>query len=253
MSGPYAVVMRFQARRPISPPLPEGVHASFLDLVRRLDPALGEVLHAPGHRLRPYTLAQLGRRGTTEFILRVGVVAPDIFQRFWDRWERCSGASLRLNSQRLRPLEVRRDGPWAGSLDWSGFASFSPVRQVTLTFCTPTTFRQGDVDLPLPVPRLILSGLFARWNASAPWFLELDPRLFESDVVLGPARLRTVPVWDGRARIWGFVGRAELRVKASAPRELAKGVAILAAFAFFSGVGRRTTHGFGLVRHHYAA
>lgn len=240
--------MRFRAGRSVPQPLPEVVHAAFLDLVRRLDPALAEVLHAPGHRVRPYTLAQLGKRGGEEFILRVGVLAPDLFERFWDRWDRRSGAPLRLNNRRLAPVEVHCKGPWAGSLAWSAFAHLPPAHQVTLIFCTPTTFRQGDVDLPLPVPRLILSGLLAIWNASAPRPIKLDPDLFESHVALGPARVRTTPSWDGRARIWGFVGRAQLRVKATAPQELGQALAVLSHFAFFAGVGRKTTHGFGLVR-----
>jgi len=253
MNGPYAVVMRFRAPQPFSAPVPEALHAAFLGLVRRADPALAHALHAPGHPFRPYTLALLGPRAGLELRLRLSVLSPDLFARFWERWERRGGFPLRLGRMRLAPVEVRTSGPWAGQILWSEFWRLPPVRRVTLAFATPTTFRQGDVDLPLPVPGLLFPGLLAKWNMAAPQPLDLSPTLFSQKLALASAQIRTCAQWDGRARIWGFVGRAEFRLKRDSPADLGRAVAMLSAFAAFCGAGRRTTHGFGLVRLLHAA
>ncbi|MGC8963712.1 MAG: CRISPR system precrRNA processing endoribonuclease RAMP protein Cas6 [Candidatus Bipolaricaulaceae bacterium] len=253
MNGPYAVVLRFRAGQPVLPAVPEAIHAAFLGLVRRADPALFAILHAPNHRVRPYTLAVLGPRGGLELRLRLSVLCPDLFLRFWERWEQRGGIPLRLGRAWLAPAEIQTKGPWAGETPWTKFAELPPAQRVALAFATPTTFRQGDVDIPLPVPRLLFSGLLAKWNAASPNPLDLDPENIARFVAVKEARVRTQPIWDGRARIWGFVGCVEFRLKRDSPQALRQGLAILSAFSFYAGVGRRTTHGMGLVRLLHAA
>ncbi len=248
MNGPYAVVLSFRSCRPIAPPAPEAIHAAFLDLARRADPALAAALHAPGHRVRPYTLALIGPRAGTILRLRLSVLAPELFSRFWDRWDRRGGLPLRLGRGWLAPEKVQTEGPWAGQILWKALAARPPVRCLRLAFCTPTTFRQGDLDLPLPVPKLLFGGLLLKWNATSPFPLSFGAEIIAQNVAVRGAHLRTVPVWDGRARIWGFVGPVEFAVRRDAPEELRQGLATLAAFAPFAGAGRRTTHGLGLVR-----
>jgi len=248
MNGPYAVVLRYRAREPLSAPAPEAVHGAFLAMVRRADPALAATLHSPHHRFRPYTLALLGPREGLELRLRLGVLAPALFQEFWKRWERRGGFPLRLGRTWLSPVAVQTSGPWCGEIPWPWFWELAPVRRVVLTFATPTTFRQGDVDLPLPLPRLLFAGLLAKWNAASPKPLHVDPEMFARFLALTDGRVRICSVWDGRATIRGFVGAVEFRLKREAPAELRQALAMLSAFAPYAGAGRHTTHGFGLVR-----
>lgn len=252
MNGPYAVVLSFRSRRSLVRPTPEAVHAAFLDLARRADPALFATLHAPSHRLRPYTLALLGPRASSALRLRLSVLAPDLFSRFWERWDCRGGLPLRLGRTWLAPEAVQTHGPWAGQVAWSALVELPPVHRLRLAFCTPTTFRQGDLDTPLPIPALLFAGLFAKWNAASPFPLTLDLEELARCVGVREAHIRTQPVWDGRTRIWGFVGQIEFFVRREASPELLRNLAALAAFVPFAGAGRRTTHGLGLVRLLYA-
>ncbi len=248
MNGPYAVVLSFRGGRDLAPAAPEAVHAAFLDLVRRADRALAATLHMPGHRLRPYTLALVGSRGGATLRLRLSVLAPELFLRFWERWNRRGGLPLRLGRKWLGPEGVQTQGPWAGYVPWKALRELQPAHRLLLAFCTPTAFRQGDLDLPLPVPKLLFAGLLTKWNAASPFPLDLDPELFGRYVAVREARIRTRRVWDGRTHIWGFVGPVEFLVRRDAPSELSQGLTTLATFAFYAGAGRRTTHGFGLAR-----
>lgn len=253
MNGPYAVVLSFRSRRPLVRPTPEALHAAFLDLTRRADPALSATLHAPGHRLRPYTLALLGPQAGSTLRLRLSVLAPDLFSRFWDRWDRRGGLPLRLGRKWLAPEAVQTHGPWAGQVAWKALVELPPVQRLRLAFCTPTTFRQGDLDTPLPIPPLLFAGLLAKWNAASPFPLGLDPEAFGLHLGVREAWVRTRRVWDGRAHIWGFVGPVEFVARRDAPQHFTQALAILAAFAPYAGAGRRTTHGLGLVRLLHAA
>ncbi|MBC7343990.1 MAG: CRISPR system precrRNA processing endoribonuclease RAMP protein Cas6 [Clostridia bacterium] len=122
------------------------------------------------------------------------------------------------------------------------------TRIIRFRFCTPTTFRQGDLDLPLPVPALVFKSLLDLWNLHAPKPIVLGPHALERGLALASCRIRTRRFFDGHAFIPGFVGLCEFRLTKVLSDEEAAAVRALAAFAFFSGIGRKTTHGMGLVR-----
>lgn len=249
MTGPYALVLRFRAKRPLPKLSPQRIHGSFLGLIRSGDPSLAELLHSPGMGRRPFSLAPLGRiEGSDVLSLRLAVLAPALFAKFWERWNKRGGLPLMIGKTRLVPIASRQDGPWAGTNRWDGFGDGGTDRVIRLHFCTPTAFRQGDLDLPLPLPRLVFRGLLSRWNAFAPVPLPVDGETIDRAVALSSARIETRMFYDGRARIPGFVGPVEFRILRSASGDDTRSLHVLAEFAFYAGVGRKTTHGMGLVR-----
>lgn len=159
-----------------------------------------------------------------------------------------AGVPLVLERRRFLPSAAEEEGPWAGRSDWEALGKDRAQGPLQMIFCTPTTFRQGDLDLPLPVPRLVLGGLLEKWNRFSPFPLPLDPESLERRVALSAGRVRIRPFHDGRDEIRGFVGCAEFHVARSASAEERRALGALADFAFFAGVGRKTTHGMGLVR-----
>jgi len=249
MTDPYALVLRFRAHQPLKRVTPEKIHAAFLGLVQSGDPSLAELLHSSRMGRRPFSLAPVGRiEGSDTLSLRLGVIDPELFARFWERWNKRGGLPLQIGRTKLVPIASRQDGPWAGTKPWDEFGRGASSRAIRLHFCTPTAFRQGDLDLPLPLPRLVFRSLLARWNAFAPISLPLDGEMIDRTVALSSVQIKTRMFFDGRSHIPGFVGPVELRIMRRAPDEIVHALHILAEFAFFAGVGRKTTHGMGLVR-----
>ena len=249
MTGPYALVLRFRASRPLEKLTPERLHGAFLGLVQAGDPSLAKLLHSPQMGRRPFSLVPIGRiEGSDTISLRLGVIDPALFAQFWERWNKRGGFPLPIGRMKLRPIASRQDGPWAGTVPWDKFGKDTTSRIIRLHFCTPTAFRQGDLDLPLPLPRLVFRGLLTRWNAFAPIPLPLNGETIERSVALSHARIETRTFFDGRSHIPGFVGPVEFRILRSAPAESIPALHALAEFAFFAGIGRKTTHGMGLVR-----
>ncbi|MFQ5905358.1 MAG: CRISPR-associated endoribonuclease Cas6 [bacterium] len=138
---------------------------------------------------------------------------------------------------------------------WSGYATYEellagarPETELTLEFKSPTAFRQGDLVLPLPMPKLVFQSYLERWEQFSP--VALLPDLIErAERGLGVARHRiwTRPFFDGHGLVPGFVGRVTFIIK-GLDKEVVRQLNVLADYAFYAGTGWKTTHGMGLTR-----
>lgn len=114
---------------------------------------------------------------------------------------------------------------------------------ITLKLTSPTSFKQGKIIQPFPLPELVFSGLLRRWNQFAPpdlHFPKLDWQGMISAYDLKTYALRL----EGGAEI-GSQGWVKYRFP---DPEQARIATILAHYASFSGVGRKTTMGMGQAR-----
>lgn len=152
---------------------------------------------------------------------------------------------------------------------WAGFARFEELlagaaeheTSWTIHFATPTAFKAGDAELPLPIPRLCFQSWLHSWDehAPVPFFHDKATRkTFLMEVVEGnvsvtysPLRLqRPTFYFDGtRTREQGFVGTCRFAVR---PTKVApyyrKILAALTHYSFYAGTGRKTTMGMGMTR-----
>lgn len=156
-------------------------------------------------------------------------------------------------------LQVRRwcvspgDHPWAGATSFrelvDGWRTAEPVpRRVAFEFVTPTAFRVGRSNVPLPLPGLVFGSLQRRWTAwsraalpggrDARWTHRLRVSRYD---------LRTRMADFGAYRQVGFVGECEFEVAEDSDED-ARAVQVLAGFAFYAGVGVKTAMGMGQVR-----
>ena len=147
--------------------------------------------------------------------------------------------------------------------DWSGYTTWhdlveraEPDPDIALNFVSPTAFSFGQKEwgkkaVVLPQPALVFGNLLRTWNALAPDELhieadELMPCVEEHVVVSRIDRLKTSVLKFKHSLQIGFVG--EVTYKCMAERERARRqVNTLADFAFYAGVGMKTTMGMGQV------
>ena len=236
---PAALVILLDTPRPPSP-----VHLRGW-LYHTLTPRFPELHKGAGPR--PFALAAgAGNDGGTwaRFAFLDDALADAAAGALWDRL----GKPLPLGKTQVRLLAVLEHAhPLAGKKSWPALLGAEPASDVLLEFLTPTLFKKGDVHYPVPDPERILRSLIRRWNAFAPermaegLILELSKKV--------TARFLNVHTRaaHGHTRTPGFVGRIALHFpKASEPE--GRWVARLGELAFFSGVGAKTTLGFGLAR-----
>ncbi|MBE7471291.1 MAG: CRISPR-associated protein Cas6 [Anaerolineae bacterium] len=256
-----------------------------LRLIGGREPALAQELHQ-AERARPYTVSNLvlGKRAGGSLHAQAGQSG---WLRFTGLTEAVSRHLLALAQQPPESVELdgyqfQVSGatldpavhPWAGQITYQDLAApyllggrASPGSTLRLEFASPTTFRSQGRFLPLPQPELVFGSLLDRWQTFAPIALHPDTRRFAAEaVVLSRYELRTrgMPYvkagtrGGGEARsggeqaghyptIIGFTGRVIFAVL-NRDRYWLNVLHLLAAFAFYSGVGYQTAAGLGQVR-----
>lgn len=249
-------------------------HAAFLRTVREADPALAEVLHVPQFQVRPFTVSPLlgvGRardgmvtvRPDEDYFLRFTVLYEPIFEQFMARFLRGQGRPVVRLGRAL--FLVREILVTPESLPWAGYTSFGQLyrqarseSEIELEFTSPTVFSfgrkaWGHKFVPLPEPALVFRSLWKKWNICAFPEMTLDDALLEyvaENVVVKRYQLETRMQHFGRWPQVGFVGCVTFKLMGRRETDdlFRRQLNLLADFAFYSGVGYKTTQGMGQCR-----
>lgn len=172
------------------------------------------------------------------------------------------------------------DHPWAGQSSFQQLVVRSqqaaPPHEVWLEFASPTAFSSADLNIPLPDPLRVFGSLWQQWNILNP-----SPAVFALPETFMDFVQHFVPLTEYRAHSETVqlktpeIGFCADRVKfAIKPRakvnnrlriknpdrartldalnnlrdDLARAAALLCDFAFYCGVGIKTTTGMGMTR-----
>lgn len=248
-------------------------HAAFLKAVQESDAALSEALHTPHQPIRPFTVSPLMGVGRVrngqvrlspgqDYFLRLTVLHPPIFERLMARFLKGEGRLLiQLGQAHLLIKEILvtpGSHPWAGYTSWTDLmAGAMPEAEITLDFASPTAFSFGQKEwgkkvVVLPEPGLVFGSLIRTWNSLSPPLLRIErdglTAYVEDNVVVTRLNgLETRMLHFSRSPQVGFVGRVTYGLMADnliARRALNA----LADFAFYAGVGMKTTMGMGQCR-----
>jgi CRISPR-associated endoribonuclease Cas6 len=251
----------------LPPALGRATHAIFLDWVRGVAPAAATALHA-AEPLKPFTTGlleegvRLDAAGTSWlpdrlYHLRFTSFSPELSALLRERVLPARPERVRLEQGEGRVEAVYTaagEHPWAGQTTYEALArehllaTRPPPARLALGFDAPTTFRVAGRHVPLPLPELVYGSLLERWNAWAPVRLDEGLRArATSALAVAYHRLQSRQVRFGDSQQVGFVGQCAY-VAIERDADLLRQLGILTAFAFWSGVGHRTTMGLGRLR-----
>lgn len=124
-------------------------------------------------------------------------------------------------------------------------AAWESDRHISFAFCTPTAFRQGEYDSALPTRDSVFNSLLKRWKNYSN--LEISETIIEA-IFPSFFDIRTEIVAEQRSKFIGCVGNITYRILANVDPILIKQINALADFAVYSGIGRKTPMGMGMVR-----
>ena len=279
---PYAIVIHAFPRTDLPVVHAQGkiLHGLFYELLQKASTVKGDEIHSVAG-LKPFSTALLlsARQRRAEHIrageeIKVRFTFLDdslypLLARYF-----LSAPDLSFDLVRTELVVARiLSTPQSGE-EWAGCASFEEIcaraseeeKQFSFQFATPTFFKRGggpaypDLIVPLPLPDLLFGSLLRNWNQFAPssfmeaallreicsHHLEITHHRITSQL----ARL-VFQREDAQYRTTtfpGFIGTCSLRLVELHDRAIIKTLNALADFAFFSGVGARTTMGFGIAR-----
>ncbi len=268
-----AIVVNLIATQDGRVPLTQGAlaHAAFLDLVAAADPDLATRLHESGAR-QPFTISPLrelpGQADAGGYRLRAGARAalrltlldPDLFLAFLKRLL-AAGPDLRLRIGDVTfAVESAIGAP--GSHPWAGYTTAGELRQaagteqrIRMVFASPTAVSLGEKGAArqrmvlIPIPQYVFASLRGAWNRLTGDEIPIGFEEWVADCVF----VREVRDWQTavyqlkRGVHPGGFGDVTFEALDPAPTFL-RMLNRLADFAFYSGVGSKTTMGMGQAR-----
>lgn len=204
-----------------------------------------------------------------QYCLRVTSLSADLTSALTGRLFAATLAhgSVRLGGTEAEVKAVQMDGN-----GWTGRSSFEalarqcltpseipdrPINGLSWEFATPTAFHHSGLTIPLPLPSLVFGSLIHAWDQFSLLPMPVTLHAFvDRQVGIARHRIATRIVHFGKKEQHiGFVGTATYRFLAErsglSPDEFHQRVrmlVLLAAFAFYAGVGIRTAAGMGQVR-----
>lgn len=279
---PYAIVIHAFPRTdlPLAHAQGKVLHGLFYELLQKASDAKGDEVHSI-NGLKPFSTALLlnERQRRSDYIrageeLKVRFAFLDdaiypLLARYFLTTPDLSFELVRTELTVARILSTPQSGEeWAGGVSFDDLhASASETeKQFSFHFATPTFFKRGggptypDLLVPLPLPDLVFGSLLRNWNQFSPSsFVEANllKEICSHHLEMTHHRISSQQARlvfqreDGQYRTSsfpGFVGSCTFRLVGLQDPGVVKTLNALADFAFFSGVGAKTTMGFGVAR-----
>ena len=245
---PVKILLRFRCSRPIKVSLlkPKTIHGLFFSLFNKEN---GEIFHKPS--VKPFSLFfpiyfRSPEKEVFSFSVELNLLKNDLFPLvsrtlFLKNPESFNVEGTDVEFSSVKPLALET---------YEGFfEKHTCSKDIVLDFSTPALFKKGSYDYLLPEPYLIFKSLLRRFNRFSP--IKISPevlKIIKERVIVSGCWIKTkkVELMKG-AKITGFTGRVYLYSYCT-DKEFLKNLGVLLAFSQFSGVGRKTTMGFGKVK-----
>jgi CRISPR-associated endoribonuclease Cas6 len=263
---PHSLVLNLVPQSPIYPDYLTGrhYHALFLEIISSVDKPLASRLHEQKAE-KAFTLSPIQTnqkqihwqyerpiKAGTACWWRITLLDDLLFGQLTKLW-------LNLNPQKAWHLGAADLlitsvlGTPQSTQPWANYASYSQLyeqassecRTADLTFYTPTSFRQGVVDNPIPDCDRVFNSLLRRWNAYSG--IEI-PTTLVAAMAPSYVNIRTAIAPDGHSQFVGCVGEVKFKLFGDLEPTVIKQFNALADFALYAGVGRKTPMGMGMTR-----
>jgi CRISPR-associated endoribonuclease Cas6 len=249
----YALVIQLGAvsQQIIPASLGIEIHSQVRNWLRLADPQIADIIHRA--QVSPFSLSGLmGYRRQPkakpgdDFIFRICLLDGNLINPLLKGIEQSDTQLLDLGEC---PFVIRSiytlpgTHPLADTSDYRILANIDKISDdITLKFISPTSFKQAGKIQPFPLPELVFGSLLRRWNAFAP--PELNFPSVEWNAQASAFEMKTYALKLEAGAEIGAEGWVKYRFFDA---EQARIATVLAHFASFAGVGRKTAMGMGQV------
>lgn len=261
------VILESQARIDTIP-ANQQLHGAFLERIREHCPETSARLHDDDGR-KPFTLSGLRRvaEAPQQLAFRVTALSHQVVDAVVTAFQPDPRESFRIRGRSMRVLEVRNSDPqWGAATTYDALvarhATPPPVsgRYLGFEFVSPTAFKASDsrdrAASLFPLPALLFGSIASAFRTHATWanaavgatvleqLNETEAAIEDTIEVSGYSLASGAVRFSNYVKV-GFVGRIEYGFCRDAPPAHVAMLRTLAEFAFFAGVGIKTTMGMG--------
>ncbi len=226
-----------------------GLHGLLFHVLQQANPQTAAWLHdhaAP----KPFTMAPYYTQAGHLEGLRYTALHEEAAGILYHAWTLAHQSQQQLRLGRYQTFTVREIQLLPTPTFYQLAQESMPAATLTCHFLSPTSFKQGPGDLPLPLPANVFGSLWRTWNAFAPDILHLPETWLDwcaQDIFITAHQIHTVVVpFNRHTDFTGFVGQSTFRARrgSDADRRIWHTLGQLAPFC---GVGRKTAMGMGIV------
>ncbi|UIE40011.1 CRISPR system precrRNA processing endoribonuclease RAMP protein Cas6 [Leptodesmis sichuanensis] len=221
--------------KPLSHSIGRAIHAQFFRWLAITNPALAQNLHHQSQL--PFALSLIP--GTAPklriSLLQKALLAPLLLGLSQELGQEITLAGVNCRVGKIVNITQTHQ--------FNRLIQALPQEVIELEFVSPTSFKKEQQIQLFPLPEMVFSSLARRWNALAPEELRFPKVQWKSLVAMYELKTKTFQM-EGGAEI-GSVGWVRYRFP---DPEQARMASVLAEFATFAGVGRKTGMGMGQVR-----
>ncbi|MFM6765626.1 MAG: CRISPR-associated endoribonuclease Cas6 [Dolichospermum sp.] len=269
---PHSLILNIIPQSPIYPNFLSGrhYHALFLNLVSSVDRKLGDRLHeSNADKAFTLSLLQIKTRNQNPFSSlqynhknpisagshcwwRISLLDDNLFSQLTPLWLNINpenpwhlgSANLFITSIQGTPQSTQ---PWANVCTYSQLyeTASDTERIINFIFSTPVAFRQGGFDNVLPTRESVFNSLLSRWNKYSR--IELTNIPLES-IYPSAFNIKTEVISNYENKFIGCLGEISYRILGNVEATGIKQINTLADFVLYTGIGRKTTMGMGMVR-----
>ncbi len=258
------IFLRTEKEVLVPPSMGQVLHAFFLDSVKKLDRQLSEQLHEPAP-VKPFTVSPLWGEVVfednrwrlfpgKEYWFRVTSISSSLSRWLQDTWVHALPGEINLAGANFKLCGYTFDHNKHG---WAGSSSYEDIynnavsgnkvgNKITLHFHSPTTFRTRGVNYPLPDPQKVFLNLLQKWNHYSPINLgDNFTEIIAQSVFPGACKIATRIMHFDKYKQVGFTGTCTYVIKKGQDDIMARVIHMLAEYAFYAGIGYKTTMGMG--------
>jgi CRISPR-associated endoribonuclease Cas6 len=240
----------------------EAIHGLFFEIIGSHSPKVADFIHNENRRSKPFSLSGILEkkvRTKGELFLdsgenasfRISILEEDLIPDTLAAFGKALNLKAKLPLANGRVI-IKRINYQEGSSRWVGsslypklFEEAKPAGKIRLRFFSPTSFRIKGKQCTLPAPYQTFSSLMDKWNSFSGiplknGFLERLREVYPSQF-----ELRSELIQFSNYKIIGFRGVVEYRLGREFTSEEKRIINALADFAFYAGVGYKTTMGMG--------
>lgn len=226
------------------------IHGFFFDQILSQSPPLAEYLHRPDV-INPFSLSNIHRTGQF-FWFRIADWMAEVSEATFN-WFR-TNTEIVLGGCRFQLLKTTtnpKESLWGRR---SGIEEFiiNGIEKIPNDFnvehFSPTSFKAGNTHIPLPIPDLTIKSIYSRTPEMVRTWINSNPESLVQHIHLKSHKINSVYNRFGYGSIASFKGKTRWQIDNRAPRKDVESLKVLFAFAFFAGIGVKTTQGMGMCR-----
>jgi CRISPR-associated endoribonuclease Cas6 len=229
----YVIQLSLFHQRPLASGISRALHGMCLQWFANADEELANHLHQADHP--PFTIVSKPRN-RQQLQVRLTVLQPELLSPLL--WGLCSYLGQEILVIDV-PCQMTPQVQIIDSNSYEKLAQISPQDSLELEFLTPTSFKQKNCIQTFPLPELVFGSLLRRWNIFAPVdlrFAEIEWKgmVARYDMHSSAMKMQSDELGGQGWVKYCFTDSEQLAI-----------ATVLAHFATFSGVGRKTTMGMG--------